>query len=173
MLHAVSASVALLAGTAVVLRRKGTPSHRWLGRAYAASMCGTLVTSFLIYDLFGGFGVFHWAAVVSTITLGCGLAAVLFVRPRRGWLQLHLNFMSYSYLGLVAAAVSEATVRLPIVPFIARTFGTSIVLAFGLAVGVPTLAVFAFGSRVIAKRTRASLGPGAHRPGSVVPSASG
>lgn len=37
--------------------------------------------------------------------------------PRKGWLELHYEFMNWSYVGLVAAAVSEVLTRLPSSPF--------------------------------------------------------
>ena len=62
-LHYGSALAALALGAAVALARKGTRSHRWLGRAYLAAMLLLNFSALTIYDLFGGFGVFHWMAL--------------------------------------------------------------------------------------------------------------
>lgn len=151
-IHLWFAEAALVAGAVIAVARKGTPFHRWAGRVYVASMVGVVVTAFMIYRLFGGFGVFHVAAIVSGLTLIGGFVPVILKRPRGTWVYLHLNFMAYSYLGLLAAAASEAAVRTPMVPALARMLGTSIGMSFGIAVGVPTTLVFIIGSRLIKRR---------------------
>jgi uncharacterized membrane protein len=117
LIHSVFGLVALAFGLAVVARRKGTMSHRRLGRLYLGSMVGLNGTSFLIYDLFGVFGPFHIAALFSLGTLVAGWLPVLLRRPRRGWLEVHGYLMSWSLVGLVAAFVAEIGVRIPGAPF--------------------------------------------------------
>src|SRR5215207_937355 len=112
-IHTALGVAALACGLAVVLRPKGTRRHRIVGWAYVASMGGLFATSFLIYRLFGGFGPFHWLAVVGTATLAGGLAPVLFRRPRSSWMERHYYLMSYSYLGLLAATAAEIVTRMP------------------------------------------------------------
>jgi uncharacterized membrane protein len=111
--HFIFGLAALAFGAAVVLRRKGTSSHRRLGWAYVASMAGLLSTSFLIYRLFNGFGPFHALAVVGAVTLLAGLLPAWRRRPPDRWLSRHYHFMAYSYAGLVAATAAEIAVRLP------------------------------------------------------------
>ena len=48
-------------GGIVVLRRKGTRSHRRIGLAYAAALLLVNATALAIYDLYGRFGPFHVA----------------------------------------------------------------------------------------------------------------
>lgn len=115
--HTALACIALALGAIVVMRRKGDRWHRTIGHLYVASMLGTNITALNIYRLFGQFGPFHVAALVSLATVVAALIPVLARRPRRRWFELHAYFMSWSYVGLVAAAVSEAAVRLPVVPF--------------------------------------------------------
>ncbi|HUF26433.1 MAG TPA: DUF2306 domain-containing protein [Gemmatimonadaceae bacterium] len=115
--HTVLANIALVLGAAVVARRKGDRLHRTIGHLYVGSMLGVVVTALHIYDLFGTFGPFHVAAVVSLATLIAGMVPVVTRRPRRNWFEWHACFMGWSYVGLVAAAVSEAMVRIPSAPF--------------------------------------------------------
>ncbi len=115
--HTLLASAALALGAVVVVRRKADRLHRTVGHLYVAAMLGTCVTALNIYDLFGRFGPFHVAAVVSLATVLAGLAPVVTRRPRDRWFAAHAYFMSWSYVGLVAAAVSELAVRVPAVPF--------------------------------------------------------
>ena len=135
VLHTAFGAAALACGLAVVLRPKGTGWHRAVGWAYAASMVGLFATSFLIYRLFGRFGPFHWAAIAGAATLAAGLLPVLLRRPRRTWVERHAYLMSYSYLGLLAAAGAEVATRLPGAGFGAATLLASLaVLSVGAVV---------------------------------------
>lgn len=109
------ASVAL--GTAVVFRPKGGRGHRRLGVAYVACMVALNVTALLIYDLFGGFGPFHWMAVLSLATTLAGFVPAWLQRPAQ-WMEIHARFMSWSYAGVVAALAAEIGARVPGVPFV-------------------------------------------------------
>jgi uncharacterized membrane protein len=113
-LHIAAAALAMLLGLLVLFRRKGTRSHRTLGRAYVASMAVLNLSAFGMYRLFGVFGPFHIAAVVSTLTIAAGMRAIL-KRPRtQRTVELHLVFMYWSVLGLYAAFFSELMVRVRI-----------------------------------------------------------
>lgn len=111
--HMIFGLAALAAGTLVILLRKGTRWHRTLGHIYLTAMLALNGTSLFIYNLFGVFGPFHWMALASLITLAVGMTTVLMRRPHRQWLTLHGGCMAGSYVGLVAAAASEVTTRLP------------------------------------------------------------
>lgn len=104
-------------GTAVVASRKGTALHKRLGYSYVSAMLILNLTALGIYRLTGAFGPFHWAALVSLATILAGLVPAVLRRPAGRWVELHLRFMAWSYIGLLAAAVSEAAVRLPAAPF--------------------------------------------------------
>lgn len=143
-MHTSFALMALVAGAAVVLRRKGTPHHRRLGWVYVGSMLGLNATALLIYRLFGGFGPFHVAALLSLATLAGGLWPAL--RRRPGWVVRHYWWMTYSYVGLLAAAAAEAVTRLPGI-----TFWWAVLLA--------SAAVMAAGAVLITRRARRVLAP--------------
>ena len=65
--HIVVALAALALGTAVIFSRKGTRKHRQLGRAYLVMMLALNGTALAIYELFGGFGLFHWMACSASL----------------------------------------------------------------------------------------------------------
>jgi uncharacterized membrane protein len=109
-LHFLAALVALLSGSVILLRPKGGLFHRRCGYVYAASMLLVNATAFLIYRLFGGFGPFHFAALVSLFSLVQGLLPAW--RRPSGWLLRHYYHMSWSVLGLYAAFIAETGVRL-------------------------------------------------------------
>lgn len=111
--HIVASVSALTFGLWVVLTRKATGLHRWLGYAYFFNMLGLNIAAFFIYRLTGHFGPFHGAALASLMTLTAGFVPAYLRYPRKGWLELHYEFMNWSYVGLLAAAVSEILTRLP------------------------------------------------------------
>jgi uncharacterized membrane protein len=150
LVHTGFAVASLLLGGTVIALQKGTRLHRLLGQLYASGMVGVIVTSFMIYRLVGGWGPFHYAATISAVTLVAGLVPAMLRRPRRSWVIVHLQFMSYSYIGLVAALFSESAVRLPIVAPLMRALGfSSAGHAFALAVAIPTLATFVIGAMIV------------------------
>jgi uncharacterized membrane protein len=117
--HASFGLAALVLGAGVLVLRKGTALHRRIGQIYAAAMLLLNATALAIYELFGGFGVFHVLALVSLATLAAGVLPVWLRRPREGWLEVHARCMSWSYLGLLAAFFGEIGARVPGVDFAA------------------------------------------------------
>ena len=110
-IHLITSFMAIGAGGGVVLIPKGTRWHRTLGHLYAMSMLGVLATAFAIYDLTGSFGPFHFAAIAGTITLVGGMWTVLMRRPKKNWIHAHAAWMSWSYIGLMAAFCAESMTR--------------------------------------------------------------
>ena len=116
-LHIGTAISALAIGLGVLLTRKGTRLHKQLGYAYFFNMLGLNLSALFIYRLTGHFGPFHGAALVSLLTLIAGFIPAYLRLPRGRWLELHYEFMNWSYVGLIAAGVSEVATRLPSAPF--------------------------------------------------------
>lgn len=134
VLHLASALVALLAGLVVLVSAKGTPRHRRAGWLYVVAMGMVNVTALLIYDLFGGFGPFHVAALLSGLAVLGGLLPAIRRNPTRRWIPIHAYWMAGSYVGLVAAAVSESATRWLALPFgWTVAVATTVVLVVGLA----------------------------------------
>jgi uncharacterized membrane protein len=145
-IHTIFGIVALLAGTAVILLRKGTRWHRTLGHVYLTNMLALNVTALFIYKLYGRFGPFHWMALGSLLTLIVGMIPVFTRRPKGGWLELHAAFINGSYVGLVAATAAEITSRIP---------GTEDY--FGLVVGTTTALVIGIGATLIHRNLPQSI----------------
>jgi uncharacterized membrane protein len=110
--HLMAALLAMLTGTYILFAPKGTPAHRLIGRTYVVSMVLLLVTAFRIYYLFGRFGIIHWGAVGSVVTLLVGVGAIGLRAHLSSWLQWHYLGMGASVTGLYAAFVVESTYRL-------------------------------------------------------------
>lgn len=115
-IHLITAVLSLIFGTLVIFKTKGTQMHRILGYGYAISMLIMLITSFMIYRLFNGFGLFHIFSVVSMLTLIGGMVPAIRRKPDH-WIAFHFSFMYWSVIGLYAAFVSEIFTRVPQSPF--------------------------------------------------------
>lgn len=161
-----AASIASIVLGAIVLAQgpKGGRRHRQLGWMYVVAMLTVNATAFMIYRLFGRFGPFHVAAIISLIGIVAGtlsarsarrsrLARQAFRRSHR--VELHYWWMTFSYVGLIAALASEAITRLPAT----RAIGGGAGAMFGAAVGGATALVFAVGSYLIMTRRARSLAP--------------
>jgi len=148
LIHLIVSIFALVFGTWVLTARKGTRTHRQVGYLYAVSMILLITSAFMIYRLFGRFGVFHVAAIASTITLLGGMIPVILRRPENSWLNLHFNFMYWSVFGLYAAFMAEMAVRLPV-----RTAFSSPVTFF-IMVGVATFSTMLVGQIIFFKNKK-------------------
>lgn len=126
-----AAVISLILGAAMLLMRKGTRRHKQVGYAYVGHMLALNLSALALYRLNGQFNLFHACALVSLISLLGGMLPAILRRPA-GWLRLHYEFIAWSYVGLVAAAVSESAVRLPSAPFWpAVAAGSLLVIAVG------------------------------------------
>ncbi|MFT5140305.1 MAG: putative membrane protein [Lysobacterales bacterium] len=143
--HFYTALLAMVTGAIVVFRNKGTVFHRWCGRLYLASMLIVNLSALLIYDLWGHFGPFHVAAIFSLVSVLIGVSAAWRRSPARYWKITHAYWMSWSYVGLLAAAVSETSTRY-------------LNFDFGWSVGIATTAVVLVGATVINRNLPTMLG---------------
>lgn len=131
MIHLLASILALISGSLILAMKKGTGIHRKIGYVYAMAMTIVVATAFMIYRLFGGFGIFHIAAIVSGVTLAGGMIPAIRRKPKN-WMVMHFSFMYWSVLGLYAAFVSEVLTRVPEQPFFNMVgIGTGIVMFIG------------------------------------------
>ena len=82
LVHTIASTIALIAGAYILLAKKGTSIHKKIGYIYVIAMIIVLITSFMIYNLFDGFGIFHALAIVSVITLVAGMFPIVLKRPK-------------------------------------------------------------------------------------------
>ena len=101
-IHLAAALIALVLGAVQLARRKGTVSHRLLGRIWVVAMVVAAVSSFGIQAITKGhgFSYIHLLSVWTLIALTVALIAI-----RRGNWRLHRGFMIGSYLGLLGAGI--------------------------------------------------------------------
>jgi uncharacterized membrane protein len=112
LIHLIASIIAMVSGLWVLVSTKGTQRHKQIGYIYAISMLILNITAFMIYRLYGKFGIFHWFAVVSCLTLFAGLYPVI-SKKGKNYLLTHFRFMYWSVIGLYCAFVSEVFSRLP------------------------------------------------------------
>lgn len=112
LLHLIASLIALITGLFILMAAKGTKIHKQSGYVYSVSMILVNLTAFMIYNLYGKFGIFHWFAVISFLTLFAGLYPVL-TRKSKNYLLTHFNFMYWSVVGLYCAFMAEIFSRLP------------------------------------------------------------
>jgi len=143
MAHALLGLAALVLGLVVFARPKGAALHRLWGTGYVVAMVLLNASGLSMYGYNGRFNMFHVFALLSLATIAGGWVPVLTRRPARVWYARHAMFMAWSYVGLVAAFVSEVAVRLPFVRPGAM---------FGTIVGVASVGVVAAGGLVIRRR---------------------
>ncbi len=95
LVHTIAALAAVLSGIGIFLARKGTDTHRLLGRSWAVLMLVVIVSSFFIRTS-GSYSWIHLLSVGSLIALA---RAVYFVR--KGDIRAH----RYTMLGLYAGGL--------------------------------------------------------------------
>ena len=117
LIHFIGSILALVFASAVLLMTKGSKSHIRMGYFYVVSMVVLLVTAFMVLNLFGKWGIFHYFAVISSVTLLLGMVPLFLRNQIKNWAYLHFSFMYWSVIGLYGAFVSEMLTRIPEVPF--------------------------------------------------------
>lgn len=101
-LHIAAALLGLVLGAMVLMRRKGTASHKRLGRAWVAVMLVVALSSFWILEIRegAGFSVIHLLSAWTLVALALAVRAI-----RRGNVRAHKAFMVGTFLGLAGAGL--------------------------------------------------------------------
>jgi uncharacterized membrane protein len=94
LLHMLTAFAALGLGGLVFLRRKGTASHGWTGRAWVLLMLLTAISSFWITGSDGLYSWIHGLSVLVIVLLALGVRLAI-----AGRIRGHRMTMTGVYLG--------------------------------------------------------------------------
>jgi len=111
-LHLSVSIIAMLTGILVLSMKKGTKKHKQIGYVYVVEMLLVNLTAFLIYRLFGGYGIFHFFAIASLLTLFAGMYPIL-KRNTKNYIFRHFNYMYWSVIGLYCTFCAEVLTRIP------------------------------------------------------------
>lgn len=112
VVHIIGAGAALLLGALVIVMPKGTTRHRVVGAGYVVSLLVVNVAALTIPRGAPGLGPFHVLAIISLATLTAGLAPMWVMRRTPSVLAFHAITMCFSYVGLVAAGLSQVAAEL-------------------------------------------------------------
>lgn len=106
--HFVTAVLAMITGSIVLLNKKGTIFHKRIGYIYVTSMLLLNVSSFFIMS-FGSFSLFHFFAIVSLVSVFGGMLPT--IKKGKNWFGYHFYFMNWSVVGLFCAFWAEVGTR--------------------------------------------------------------
>jgi uncharacterized membrane protein len=151
--HLVASLAALAVGILVLLRPKGTPVHRRLGRVYALALLVTNVKALGIYRR-GLFFFPHWLAIAALVVTTVGVLAAHFKVPRRAWLHVHLTCLLTSLYLLVGGGVNEAFLRVDALHRLAPTLNSQAVGLTHLTVQILFLTLIVYFNAVVLRRSR-------------------
>ena len=110
-IHTVLALFGIAVGALQLLRTKGGAIHHALGYAYVYAMLVADGAAMLIYRFTGQFNVFHAGAIVNFVLIVFAMVPLLQSPRPANWKLRHYYRISWSYVGLIAAAVTELIVR--------------------------------------------------------------
>jgi len=130
--HIASAALALLLGVLVIAQPKGTRRHIVTGRLYGLAMFTLNGAALLGYFVHDRWGPFHTLALISLATLAAGMLPFLLGHRSASDVARHGYFMAWSYVGLLAAGVSQLTTKtLAQGPWISVALPSAIVVLIG------------------------------------------
>ncbi len=100
-IHAIAAIAAFAIGGVVLFRKKGTRTHKTLGRVWALLMVVTALSSFFVWELrmVGLFSPIHLLSIVVLVTLW---QAIRHARARN--IMAHKKLMQQLYIGALVIA---------------------------------------------------------------------
>lgn len=99
--HIVAALIAVAAGLIILAVRRGTATHRALGRVYAGAMLLVAIGSFSIRTS-GGLSWIHALSAFTLLSLAAAWLAIRRLPPARR-VRTHAGFMIGTYVGLLIA----------------------------------------------------------------------
>lgn len=135
-IHTILASVGIVVGAEQVLRTRRDRLHRWLGYVYVVAMATADAAILTVFRFNGHFNVFHVGAFANLLCIAMALRPML-VRPRPPqWKLTHYMWICWSYVGLLAAALTEFIIRTQPLPgrgatILATVLATSAVCGVG------------------------------------------
>ncbi|MCA1525926.1 DUF2306 domain-containing protein [Bradyrhizobium yuanmingense] len=111
-IHVVLALMCLVAGLIQFLRPKRGAAHRARGYFYVYAMLASDAASLLVYRFTGHFNAFHVAAIVNFTLIVLAIVPLLRTPRPANWRRTHYNFIAWSYVAPVSAAITNIASRL-------------------------------------------------------------
>ena len=110
-IHTVLAMLCIVVGLIQLVRPKRGPGHRARGYAFIYAMLVADGAIMLVYRFTGQFNIFHGAAILNLVSIVLAIVPVLRSPRPPNWKLQHYYWISWSYVGLLSAAVTEFVVR--------------------------------------------------------------
>jgi uncharacterized membrane protein len=110
-IHSVLAMLCITVGLIQLLRPKRGPGHRARGYAFVYAMLVADGAALLVFQFTGKFNILHVGAIVNLLCVIAAIVPVLCTPRPKNWKNQHYYWMSWSYVGLIAAAATELVVR--------------------------------------------------------------
>ena len=110
-IHSVLAMGCIVIGLIQLVRPKRGSGHRARGYAFVYAMLVADGTALLVFQFTGKFNILHAGAIVNLLCVIAAVVPVLRTPRPQNWKNLHYYWMSWSYVGLIAAAATELVVR--------------------------------------------------------------
>ena len=161
--HAALTVASLILGALVFVQQKGGARHRLLGYLYAGTLLLVNVTALSVYKESSALGPFHILALVSLATLSGGFVPAFRRWPRGSWLEAHAYFMSWSYVGLVAAGAAQMATKL------AGSGVLQVAAPTALAVSVGAILIHSRIPRILSGFNRRRMRPDDSQPRTAAP----
>ncbi len=134
-IHTTFAIAAVISGAIILARKKGDVFHTRLGKMFVASMILVNLTAFALWPKYG-FSFFQPLALWNLVWVLFGYYYAV-KKPNKNWLISHYYFITYAYVGVLAAGAAR-------IPF---SFG----LSPGLSAFVAIAVVFCVSAYIIEK----------------------
>jgi uncharacterized membrane protein len=110
-IHTALAMLGIVVGLIQFLRPKRGPTHRARGYAFVYAMLVADGAALLVFQFTGRFNILHAGAIANLVCIVLAIVPVLRTPRRSNWKNQHYYWMSWSYVGLLAAAATELVVR--------------------------------------------------------------
>lgn len=110
-IHTVLAMLGIVVGLIQFMRPKRGPLHRARGYAFVYAMLVADGTAMLVFQFTGRFNILHVGAIVNLFCIVLAIVSMLRSPRPSNWKNQHYCWMSWSYVGLLAAAATELVVR--------------------------------------------------------------
>ena len=135
-IHTLFSTIGILVGAEQVLRTRRDRLHRWLGYVYVVCMVVGDVAILTVYRFNGHFNVFHVGAIANLFCIAMALWPMLRKPRPLQWKLTHYMWICWSYVGLLAAALTEFIIRTQPLPgrgatIIATILATTFVCGVG------------------------------------------
>ncbi|WP_407529340.1 DUF2306 domain-containing protein [Methylobacterium oryzisoli] len=149
-IHTVLAAAGIVLGMVQFLNRKRGSLHRAVGYAFVYAMLVADCAALLVFQFTGRLNILHFGALTSLACIAAGMWPVLRSSRRPDWREKHYLWISWSYVGLLAAAATELVVR----TLLLRNAGHAWLVTLSV-----TLTVTLVGRALILRHQPAARGP--------------